>query len=391
MSFPNLFFVLSTVGLIIGLIITYWLHSQYGMDLVVRPQPTGPGTPVEPVSVIVPARNEARNIQRCVQTLLAQEYPLFEVIVVDDRSTDATPALLAELAKQAQPGKLKVMRGKDLPQGWAGKPHALMQGAGAARGAWLCFVDADTFLEPLALASTHQAAVDCRADLFSILTEQELGSFWEKVVLPIVFTALSVGFPAGRVNNPDLPDAIANGQFILIRRDVYQAVGGHQAVKDRIDEDKGIAEAVKGAGYRLLIADGRAVATTRMYTSFREIWEGWTKNIFVGMRDRLGLLLFGAILGLIAALLLPAWLAAGLIWFLDSHSLAAAAVMVESLILWGYLIYQRFQAVRAFHISALYALTLPLGALVFTTMMFASAFKVLSRQGVTWRGRVYHP
>ncbi len=395
MSSTTAILVLSSLGLIVGLILTYWLHSQHAMEVTASPQPLGPGAAADPVSLVVPARNEARNIRRCVQSLLAQEYPAFEVIVVDDRSTDATPQILARLVQEGRqkphPVSLKVVAGEDLPPGWAGKPHALVQGARAAQGRWLCFVDADTFLHPLALASTYQAALACRADLFTILTDQELGSFWEKVVIPVVFTALSVGFPARRVNNPDLPDAIANGQYILIRREVYDAVGGHAAVKDRIDEDKGIAEVVKGAGFRLIIADGRQLASTRMYTGLAEMWEGWTKNIFVGMRGRLGFLLFGAIVALLGALLLPFWLAGGTAWFIATGSLAAALVMIEAVLLWGYLLYQRMLAARAFHLSPLYALSLPLGALVFAAMMAASTFKVLSRQGVSWRGRTYHP
>ena len=166
-------------------------------------------------------------------------------------------------------------------------------------------------------------------------------------------------------------------------------VGGHRAVKDRIDEDKALAEVVKGAGYRLILADGRTLANTRMYTSLPEMWEGWTKNIFLGLRDRLGLLLFGATLSLIGALALPLWLLASLVWLLAGGGFPAATVAGEVALLWGYLLWVRVRVTHAFHISPLYALTLPLGALIFTGMMFASAFKVLSGKGVTWKGRTY--
>jgi chlorobactene glucosyltransferase len=222
-----------------------------------------------------------------------------------------------------------------------------------------------------------------------MMTDQELGSFWEKVVLPLVFTGLSFGFPARRVNDPEKPDAIANGQFILIKRAVYQAVGGHTAVRDRIDEDKALAEVVKGAGYRLVLADGRQLARTRMYTSLAEMWEGWTKNIYLGLRDRLWLLTFGAAMGLIGALVLPLWLLAGFLWLAASGGWSAAVVAGEASLLWAYLLWQRARAASAFGISPLYAFTLPLGALVFTAMMFASAYKVISGRGVEWKGRRY--
>ena len=378
---------ISTLLFLFGLGVTIWIHSQHHMDVVVRPVRPEELSSTPLISVIVPARNEARNIRRCVQALLAQTYPAFELLVVDDRSTDATPEILKEMALQE--ARLRLLQGEEPPPGWAGKPHALAQAGAGARGEWLCFVDADTFAGPSLLASAYASALDCHADLFTILTGQELGSFWEKVILPVVFTALSVGFPAGRVNDPRTPDAIANGQFILIRRAVYEAVGGHTAVRGRIDEDKALAERVKRSGYRLIVADGRAVAQTRMYTAFPEIWEGWTKNIFLGMRDRLGLLLFGAFTGLVAALLLPAWLIGGLVWFASSGSPTAGIIAGEAALLWAYLLWVRAQASAAFGISPVYTLTLPLGALLFTAMMFASAYNVLSGRGVRWKGRTY--
>jgi chlorobactene glucosyltransferase len=376
-----------------GMAIIYVMHSRAWLRIVVPGHvPPLPGT-ADHISVIVPARNEGRNIRRCILALLAQTYPNFEIIVVDDRSSDATSIILTAIQKKS-PERLKIIAGGDLPPGWAGKPHALHLGVQQAHGDWLCFVDADTFAAPDLLTAAFQTTQAHHADLFTLLTQQELGSFWEKVILPLVFTALSFGFPADRVNDPHRPEAIANGQFILIRRSVYDAVGGHAAIRDQIAEDKALAQRVKRHGYRLIIADGRGVASTRMYTRFAEIWEGWTKNIYLGMRDRLGLLLFGSLVSLAAALLLPAWLLGGIAWFLtagpQTSTADVAIVVVQALVLWAYLIYWRVRASLAFKISPLYAFSLPLGALIFTAMMFASAFKVLSGQGVTWKGRTYN-
>jgi chlorobactene glucosyltransferase len=380
--------IASTLLFLSGVAVTYLLHSRYRLKIVVTEHVAPLTGPAELISVIVPARNEARDIRRCVLALLAQTYPNYEIIVVDDRSGDETAAILATL-EQDHPGRIQVVAGGDLPAGWAGKPHALHLGVQAAHGDWLCFVDADTFAAPDLMAAALTTAQAQQADLFTLLTDQELGSFWEKAILPLVFTALSFGFPAEKVNDPRRPEAIANGQFILIRRSVYTAVGGHAAIRDRIAEDKALAQLVKQHGYRLIVADGRQVASTRMYTRFAEIWEGWTKNIFLGMRDRPGLLFFGAFVGLVAALLLPLWLLGGLYWFLSAGTAGAALVAFQALALWAYLIYWRVRASLAFHISPLYAFTLPLGALLFTAMMFTSAFRVLSGQGVTWKGRTY--
>jgi len=384
--------ILSTVCLVIGFAITYWVHNR-GFTEEHIPQsdpPESSGAPL--ISVIVPARNEARNIQRCLEALVVQTYPNLELIVVDDRSTDSTLEILNDLAahNSAEFGPtINIIPGVDLPPGWAGKPHALFQGVAAAEGEWLCFIDADTFARPSLVSSTYQAAQSLSADLLTILTDQQLASFWEKVIMPLVFTALSVGFPADRVNDPRKPDAIANGQFILIRRPVYDSVGGHRAVRAEIAEDKALATLVKGRGFHLVLGDGRELAQTRMYTSLSEIWEGWTKNIYLGLQDRLWLLGIGAMTGLVGAIALPLWTALSLVWAVTSGGWMAYLAAAQSLLVWFYLIYHRIQACRALHVNAWYALTLPLGALVFTVMMFTSAFNVLSGKGVTWRGRSY--
>jgi chlorobactene glucosyltransferase len=387
-----IYLVLATIILVLGVIIVRWIHSQYGLDISIPPSSPTPEEVQPLISVIVPARNEARNIRRSIEALAAQSYQNLELIVVDDGSTDATPQILKQLQeapKADSSPEITIINGAALPPGWAGKPHALHQGFQASQGEWLCFVDADTFANPDLIASTYQAATNLGADMLTILTDQELGSFWEKVIMPLVFTALSVGFPARRVNDPQKADAIANGQFILIRRQVYQAVGGHAAVRDQIAEDKALAVLVKGSGFHLVLGDGRELVRTRMYTSLPEIWEGWVKNIYLGMQDRPWLLLLGAITGFVAALVLPLWTILSLAWVVQGGGWIAALVAAESLILWGYLLYNRNQVNQAMHISFGYGLTLPLGALIFTAMMVTSAYNVYSGRGVTWRGRRY--
>lgn len=391
---PEIFYlILSTLFLFLGVIVVRWIHSQYGIDIHIPRVSHQPDSDSPLISIIIPARNEAGNIRRCIEALQSQTYPNFELIVVDDGSTDATPVILQDLQAAAKdtlhPGRLSIISGSELPPGWAGKPHAIHQGHQAAGGEWLCFIDADTFANPDLISSTYQAAVNLGADMLSILTYQELVGFWEKVILPLVFTALTVGFPAQRVNDPTKPDAIANGQFILIRRSAYEAVGGHEAVRDQIAEDKALAVIVKGAGYRLIVGDGRELARTRMYTSLPEIWEGWVKNIYLGMQDRLGLLLVGAIVGLTAALALPLWTMLSIAWAASGGGWVAVLVAAESLALWGYILYNRHRVNRAMEISSWYGLTLPLGALFFTAMMLVSAYSVFSGRGVKWRGRRY--
>ncbi|MCA1900005.1 MAG: glycosyltransferase [Chloroflexi bacterium] len=384
-----LYLVVSTLLFLAAIVIVYWIHNQRQLDIVVAPAPPPAHAPL--ISICIPARNEEKNIRACVEAALGQDYPNIEVIVLDDRSTDSTPTQLAELA--SRDSRLLPIFGKELPAGWAGKPHALFQASAAAHGEWLCFLDADTFLAPNAISACYAKALEIQADLLTAMNEQILGSFWEKVIMPLVMTALSVGFSPRKVNDPARRDAVANGQFILIRRAVYDAVGGHEKVKDQIVEDKAIAEQVKWNGYRLAIADGRNFIRTRMYTDLPSMWEGWTKNIYLGLSGHPFLLLlgaFGALLALMAALFLPLWTLLGLGWLVNDGGWMAAIVSLEALLVWGWLIYFRAKAARDMNISAWYALTTPLGAGVFAAMMLTSAWKVISGQGVTWRGRKYH-
>ncbi len=383
------YLITSTLLFIAALVIIYWIHNQYHLDIIVEPKPAPPSPPL--ISICIPARNEENNIRRCVESALGQDYPNIEVIVLDDRSTDSTLTQLAEIA--SRDSRLLPINGTDLPDGWAGKPHALFQASAVAHGEWLCFVDADTFLAPQAISSCYAKAIETQADMFTTMNEQILGTFWEKVIMPLVMTALSVGFSPRKVNDPHSRDAIANGQFIMIRRTVYDAIGGHEKVKDQIVEDKAISEQVKWNGHRLVVADGSKVIRTRMYTSLPSMWEGWTKNIYLGLRDHPSMLMlgaFGATLSVIAALFLPLWTLLGITWLFNGGAWLAIAIIVQSLLVWGWLIYFRIRVARGMNISAWYALTTPLGAGVFAAMMLTSAWKVISGQGVTWRGRKYH-
>ena len=385
-----LYFILSTILFLLALIIIYWIHNQYHLDIVVTPVPAPTSAPK--VSVCIPARNEETNIRRCVEAVLRQDYPNLEVIVLDDRSTDSTLTLLNDIA--ARDSRLIPISGSDLPEGWAGKPHALYQASAAAKGEWLCFVDADTFLAPNALSAVYAKALATKADLFTVMTKQILGSFWERTVMPLVMTALSVGFSPRKVNDPSRRDAVANGQFIFIKRSIYDLIGGHERIKDQIVEDKALSENVKWNGHRLVVANGMQLVSTRMYTSLETMWEGWTKNIYLGLRDHPSLLLlgaFGATLALLAALFLPVWPLLGLGWYFNHGGWMAWAVIVEALFVWGYLVYIRARIAQEMEIPRWYAWTTPLGAGVFAAMMLTSAWKVISGQGVTWRGRNYKP
>jgi glycosyltransferase involved in cell wall biosynthesis len=232
------------------------------------------------VSAIIPARNEEASIARTVESLAAQA-EINEIIVVDDQSTDRTGAILADLA--ARIPKLKIMHVDALPAKWVGKNYAVSLGASVAEGDWLLFTDADTYHM---LGSTRRAladAVDHDAVLVSYSPEQELGSFWERALIPVVYSRLAARYPFGRVNDPNAPDAAANGQFLMILRDVYEKVGGHAAISNQVLEDVALARRAKGAGYRIYFTAPLGLVQTRMYRSFAAMWQGWTKNLYLLM------------------------------------------------------------------------------------------------------------
>jgi chlorobactene glucosyltransferase len=230
------------------------------------------------VSAIIPARNEEASIARAVESVAAQP-EIGEVIVVDDQSTDRTGAILVGLA--ARIPKLKILNTGDvLPPGWAGKNYAVSIGAAAATGDWLLFTDADTYHLP---GSTRRALCDAvvrDAVLVSYSPEQEMGSFWERALIPFVYCRLANKFSFARVNDPARADAAANGQFLLLLREVYEKLGGHTAIAGQILEDVALARRVKSAGYGIYFTAPIGTVRTRMYRSFGAMWQGWTKNLY---------------------------------------------------------------------------------------------------------------
>ncbi|MFL5733557.1 MAG: glycosyltransferase [Chloroflexia bacterium] len=346
------------------------------------------------VSIVVPARNEERNLPRLLPSLLGQRYPRYEVIVVDDQSEDATPAILAEWA--GRDPKLRVIRGGELPEGWKGKPFAMHQGALAATGEWLLFTDADTDHAPLALSSTIAYAIAHHIDMLTILPQMELGTPSERLVMPIAVMGITALHPASRVNDPGSKVAIANGQYILVRREVYEAVGGAGRVKDKIAEDLEFAKAVKSDGYRLRVADGRPLLRVRMYTNFGELWEGWGKNVVLSSKDNPAVG-FALAPGLFSLTAMPFVL---LLWAARSWRRARKSGGTANLVAAGWLaalciwnaalpfLYRR-QVDKALGLPPAWTLTLPIGAFIFALLVLNSLIRLLTGKGVVWKGRTY--
>lgn len=256
-----------------------------------------------PVSVLVPARNEERAVGACVESLVAQTYPHLEIVAVDDGSSDRTPAILADLARRDP--RIRVLRVDGPAPGWTGKSFVLASGVALARGRWLCFTDADTVHAPGSIAHAVGFAEAHGLALLSLTSRQLTVSFWERVIQPVVFGLLDQWFPLTRVSDPASPVAAANGIFILVARDVYEAVGGHRAVAGEVLEDVGLARRVKATGARIAFVDGADLVAARMYTSLGEIRRGWTKNLY-RLRERRPLLALTSLLELGVTLVWPA-------------------------------------------------------------------------------------
>lgn len=401
-SLSRLFFWSHVIG-VIGFYIVLWLRTAPAKEDRVRDEPPEPenlarGKKCPLVSVIVPARNEERNLCRCVTSLLEQDYENFEVIVVDDGSTDATPRILEEIA-QSHPrgGRLFVLRLRDnLPPGWAGKPHAIYRGTQEAHGDWLLLTDADTWHAPGALSHAVNKAIDEQVDLLSLGSRQELPGFWERVMMPMAYLGILMQYPPRLVNDPCSPVALANGQFILIRRAVYDALGGYARpeLRDTLLDDRDLARVVKRQGYRLRMYDGRDLVHVRMYRNLSETWRGWRKNAYLGSRGGVAftlVILVGLPMVAIAPFLLPA-----LAWMLNlfpsrqQQRITPAEVALATLLELAPLLAYRGWINKELDVPWYYALTHPLAGAVFEAILAQSAWRVLTHKGVDWSGRQYY-
>jgi hypothetical protein len=231
----------------------------------------------ESVSAIIPARNEQDTIARAVRSLAVQP-EIAEIIVVNDQSTDATAAQLARLTQEFP--HLRILETQSLPPGWVGKNYAASLGAAQATSPWLLFTDADAEHLPGSTAVALSDAARTSAALVSYSPEQITQTWWERALIPFVYIRLAAHYSFDAVSNPSSPQAAANGQYLLIRRAAYDAIGGHTAVAGEVLEDVALAKLAKSAGIPILFASGAGRVRVRMYRTFGAMWQGWAKNLY---------------------------------------------------------------------------------------------------------------
>ncbi len=332
------------------------------------------------VAVLVPARDEEANLRRCVTSLLAQDYPNFNVWVLDDASTDATPRILAELA--AGEPRLHVIQGAPLPSGWLGKNWACHQLAGHVPTEihLLLFVDADTWHAPTMLRHAVAALQAYKADLLSVLPQQETRTLAEMLTVPLLPWALLSHFPlwlTRRLRWPRLSAAV--GQHMLWRRSAYQRIGGHKAVRDEVAEDLALARRSSALGLRVLLATGRGEVFCRMYRTPAEAIAGFGKNLFAVFERRL--LVYSFVWTWLGIAFSGPWLALVWSWLggdgVDRLPTTIAALL--TLTIWGLV-------VRLSGMRPLIALLSPLTMLSTVGLAFYSMIQSLSRRS-SWKGR----
>jgi chlorobactene glucosyltransferase len=339
------------------------------------------------LSVVIPARNEEYNIERCVRSALASSYPKLEVIVVEDHSTDGTAAILGRIA--AEDARLRVVTPDPLPKDWFGKQWACATGASASTGDVIAFFDADTQQAPDLIVRAVNAMQSRDADLLTVAGTQELGSFWERIIQPQVFNVMLTRYGGTETVNTSrrASDKIANGQCIFVRRLAYVETNGHAAVKNKVAEDLAMAQHYFRTGRRAFLVLGLDQLSTRMYTSLAELIGGWGKNIFAGGRDSVPggtvgrslapLLLCSPWLG---ALVPPLVLVLSLAGILGQDALVWSAIAPGATLLWWLTVYTLLE------LSPFYALLYPVGAAM---MLYISAGAIARGSRVHWKGREY--
>jgi len=383
-----------TIALLLYILIGPLLWALFGLSIATAHarmnklrRPVAPLATAPSVTVLIPAKDEGEGVRECLDRVLALNYPNFKVVAIDDRSTDATGAIFDEYAaKHGERFKAMHVPQGGLPAGWLGKCNALQTAAAHADGNWLLFVDSDVKVEPDALTGAMGLALGREYDVVSLMTRLECHGFWETLVLPLCAASVGAMTLMSLTNDDNRKSfAFANGQFFLIKRSVYTSVGGHASVKDNIVEDVALMRLMKSKGFITRLFFGRDFASTRMHTSFRQIFNGWAR-IFSGVSSRnparillamlvvaTGLLVYPSIAfgaGVVAIHHDPKWLIAG-----------AAHLAILMIVL--AVIYRMSGNPRR------YAIAFPIGGSVLVAL-YAFAMRACRTGRIAWRGTSYN-
>ena len=327
------------------------------------------------ISIIVPARNEEANLPRLLASLVRQSYPHYEVTVVNDASTDNTPAIVQAYAQDG----VRLVSIDGPPEGWTGKNYACWIGAGYARYPWLLFVDADTELAPFALRSTIRFATQQHVEALSLFPRQRCETFWERLLLPFAYQQYFVGLDA-RVNESEGP-ALANGQYFFIYREVYNRVNGHAANAGSIVDDAALAVSLKREGIGLLACRGEELVSVRMYTNLQQIANGFGKNIHPYLQQ-------SPLTGIQTAVSTTLASAVAFL-FADARREKSYPLCILAVLAYIAQVVNALPWLKQFGIARRYALLTPFAALTFLAIAINSLLHTIIGHSVAWKGRSY--
>lgn len=348
------------------------------------------------VSVIIPTRNESKRVTPCIESMKSQTYPNLEVIIVDD-STDNTVEVIKNIVKDDK--RFKIIKEEKLEGGWVGKPHAMQQGSKEAKGEWLLLIDADTAHDQDLITSAVNHATKKKLDMLSILSELVCKSFWEKIIQPIPTGLLIFISPLGKVNDPKSKNAFALGPFILIKKSVFNRIGGYEKIRGKIADDVEMAKLLKESGFKIGLARAHNMMKLRMYEKFKDIWEGWSKNIFMGLVQKreikakgrqILILLIGlfVVFDMVVLPFITILLSLFVVFVLNITFWWF--ILDASIIIWLFSIIAQFIVHKKYYIgNPVFSPLYFIGGIVTMGIFLNSALKTLSGKGVKWKGRTY--
>lgn len=361
-----------------------WILFSLNMR-VYRPFSETPMKRTPKVSILVPCRDEALSIKTNILTLLNQDYPDYEVVVLDDNSTDDTANILHNLAKHNS--RLRVLKGKALPEGWQGKNHACAQLAEVANGEWMLFVDADTYHQPDMIKTAMQTIVEEKADLLSTFPKQRFGSLGDELVVPLMFFILLSYLPMYFVSKRTWKGlgsfATACGQFILVRRNMYEMIGGHAKLKNRISEGPLLAVAVKAAGGKIILRDGSSKVSCAMYRGFKQAFHGFSRSVFASMGGSIFAVLFFLAFQTFVFILPYVFIFAGWhsgVWG-DEARISLATILIP--------IFMRLKIHTRIGMSLKTIVLHPISILLYHWIMINSFMQYRFFKKTSWKGRLY--
>ena len=386
--------VLYGLGLLLHLgLVQRWI-TDAGRTPRLRRRPIDLPDPCPTVSVVIPARNEEDNIAACLRSVLGSEYDALRVVLVDDRSTDRTAEIAGEIA--ADDTRLTVLAGEERPFGWAGKNWAIHQGAQASSGEFVLILDADTAIEPTTVAAAVAEACRSEAGLLTLFPRVAMRTVWERAILPVL--SITAPYRVDRINDPDDPEANAFGYFLLFRRSVYEAIGGHEAIRDKVVEDFHIAHRTKRQGHRLRMVVGSELLTKAFGPGFGDIRQGFVKNFMDVLQSRrlLAALAFAPLTLLAGFLLLPwvglahgAWVLVGS-WTgaATSWKLGVSILGISLMLLMTVQVIRRLMRL-VFELDDGGIWLQPLGVLLVMLVWYEAIGRILLGMPMRWRGRAY--